>query len=209
MTFDSLIFDMDGTLWDNVNSYVKAWNMGLERTGLSRRVTRDDLLRLMGMEIGFMIKTLVPKSTEKTHKKLIHNVFDAYNEIAEFIEPVIFPGVKDGLKELSGRYKLFLLSNCEEGGLVKFMKHTQTTHLFTDYIEYGQNFKSKNVNMKLLIERNNLKSAVYIGDTNSDSLESQTAGIPFVFVSYGFGHTNNFALRFDSFSELTKHFTAM
>ncbi len=33
---DSLIFDMDGTLWDNVNSFEYVWNKGLEKSEASK-----------------------------------------------------------------------------------------------------------------------------------------------------------------------------
>ncbi|MBP8903824.1 MAG: HAD hydrolase-like protein, partial [Paludibacteraceae bacterium] len=58
MNADSLIFDMDGTLWDNVNSYVRARNNGLEKTGHNVRVTRDDLLSLMGKEARVMLNAV-------------------------------------------------------------------------------------------------------------------------------------------------------
>lgn len=208
MQFDSLIFDMDGTLWDNVNSYVIAWNSGLEKTGHSERVTRADLLGLMGKEIGLMMDAIVPESTEGKRTELMHAVFDSYHElvVSGNLKPTIFPDVLSGLEKLSKKYKLFLLSNCEEGGLVKFMTHTGTTHLFTDYAEFGQNFKPKNVNLKLLIERNNLQSTVYIGDTAGDSRETRKAGIPFGFVTYGFGNTDDYDLKFDNFGELVKYF---
>lgn len=198
---------MDGTLWDNVNSYVKAWNKGFERTGLGRRVVREDLLGLMGKEIGVMMESLVPGTSDEKKTELMHAVFDAYDEMADALEPMIFPGVLEGLEKLSKKYKLLLLSNCEEGGLVKFMKYTHTTDLITDYAEYGQNFQSKNVNLRLLIERNNLQSTAYIGDTASDSRETRKAGIPFIFVSYGFGETDDYDLKFDSFEELVEYFT--
>jgi phosphoglycolate phosphatase len=47
---DGLIFDMDGTLWDNVDTYVKCWNIGLEKTGHDKKVTRADIRALMGKE---------------------------------------------------------------------------------------------------------------------------------------------------------------
>lgn len=206
MQYDSLIFDMDGTLWDNVNAYVRAWNMAFEQMGYSRRVVRDDLLGLMGKEIGYIIESVLPGTSEKKSEELMHAIFGAYNAIASSIEPTVFPGVIEGLEKLSARYKLFLLSNCEEGGLVKFMQHTRTRHLFTDYMEYGQNYRPKNENLRLLIERNRLKNSVYVGDTASDSRESRKAGVPFVFVSYGFGHTDDYALRFDTFGALTDYF---
>ena len=57
---DSLIFDLDGTLWDNVDSYVISWNRGLIRTGYQKQVTRDDILGLMGKEARIMLDSILP-----------------------------------------------------------------------------------------------------------------------------------------------------
>ena len=38
------------------------------------------------------------------------------------------------------------------------------------------------------MERNNIKSAVYIGDTDGDEKAARFAGIPFVYAEYGFGN---------------------
>ena len=118
----------------------------------------------------------------------------------------IYPYVIEGLEQLNTKYKLLLLSNCEEGGLVNFMNHTKTNHLFLDYMEHGQNNMPKRFNLNLLKEKHNLKSPVYIGDTDGDSHESSVANVPFVFVTYGFGKTDNFILQFNSFQELTEYY---
>lgn len=203
---DSLIFDMDGTLWDNVDSYTIVWNKGLEEKGYSRRVTREDLLGLMGKEARVMLQTLIPEASESAQDELFDEVIRQYQLLVPDMKPRIYEGVYEGLEKLSKKYPLFLLSNCEEGGLVNFMNYTRTTHLITDYMEHGQNLQPKSVNMRLLKERNNLSHPVYIGDTDSDSKASADAGVPFVFMTYGFGNTENYALKFDSFPELTDYF---
>ena len=203
---DSLIFDMDGTLWDNVDSYTIAWNKGLEIKGYRSRVTRYELLGLMGKEAHVMLNTILPNASATEQGELFDEVIRQYQLLVPHMKPHIYEGVYEGLEKLSEKYPLFLLSNCEEGGLVNFMKHTGTTHLFTDYMEHGQNLKPKSFNMKLLKERNNLQHPVYIGDTDSDSKASADAGIPFIFMSYGFGRTDNYAFKFDSFPQLVDYF---
>lgn len=42
-------------------------------------------------------------------------------------------------------------------------------------------------NIKILMERNNIKTAVYIGDTEGDETAARFAGIPFIYAEYGFG----------------------
>lgn len=203
---DGLIFDMDGTLWDNVDTYVKCWNIGLEKTGHDKKVTRADIRALMGKEARYMLNTILPEASQEEQNKLFKAVIDAYLSMQGRMTPRVFPGVLEGLEKLSKKYKLYLVSNCEEGGLVNFMNYTNTRSLFLDYAEHGQNFQPKSVNMQLLIQRNGLQSPVYIGDTDSDSREAAKAGVPFVFVAYGFGTTDRYVLKFDSFPELTDYF---
>ena len=45
----------------------------------------------------------------------------------------------------------------------------------------------KGQNISLLMERNGIKSAVYVGDTEGDEKAARFAGIPFIWASYGFG----------------------
>lgn len=203
---DSLIFDMDGTLWDNVDSYVIAWNKGLEINDYRSRVTRDDLLGLMGKEAHVMLDAILPNASKSAQDELFDEVVRQYQLLVPDMKPRIYEGVQEGLEKLSEKYPLFLLSNCEKGGLVNFMRHTGTAHLFIDYMEHGENLKSKSFNMKLLKERNNLQNPLYIGDTDSDSKASTEAGVPFVFVTYGFGKTDKYMYTFDSFPQLVDFF---
>ncbi len=197
---------MDGTLWDNVHSYVLAWNAAFEKQGHATSVTRESLMGLMGKEARELLHALIPDVSIEDQDILFEDVIVQYNKIVPTMQPIIYPGVYEGLERLHTKYKLLLLSNCEEGGLVNFMNHTKTTHLFVDYMEHGQNNMPKSFNIDLLKKRNNLKNPLYIGDTDGDRHESELAGVPFVFVTYGFGKTDKYDLKFDSFEELTNYF---
>jgi len=203
---DSLIFDMDGTLWDNVDTYAMSWTIGMEKTGNDITISREDIMGLMGKEVKAMLNVLVPDWTEEQHNELFNAVSESYIDLVPTMKPIIYDDVLQGLELLSKKYNLFLLSNCEKDGLVNFMNHTDTNHLIKDYMEHGMNLKPKHHNLQLLIDKHGLKSPVYIGDTESDSRESSKAGVPFVFVSYGFGFTDNYSIKFDSFSELVTYY---
>ncbi len=41
---DSIIFDMDGTLWDAVDSYAIIWNTTLDEAGIAHKAILDDAL---------------------------------------------------------------------------------------------------------------------------------------------------------------------
>ena len=163
----------------------------------------------MGKEARQLLNALIPNVPVEKQDLLFDEVIVQYQQLIPTMQPYIYPGVIEGLKQLHTKYKLLLLSNCEEGGLVNLMNHTNTTHLFLDYMEHGQNNMPKSYNLNLLKERHNLTSPVYIGDTEGDSRESHLAGVPFVFVTYGFGTTENYHLKFDTFTELTDYYMSL
>ena len=71
--YDSLIFDMDGTLWDAVDSYAEIWNATSRELGVDRVVTRDDLLRYMGRPLN----------------EIFHALFDGMNVDAEIYQKLV------------------------------------------------------------------------------------------------------------------------
>ena len=56
----------------------------------------------------------------------------------------------------------------------------------------------------ILMEKNGLKSPVYVGDTQGDADACKAAGIPFIFAEYGFGDVPDAATRIQRFSDLEK-----
>ena len=71
---------------------------------------------------------------------------------------------------------------------------------------YGNTHLRKADNMRLLAEKHHLEHPVYVGDTEGDCNETHHAGLPFVWMSYGFGTTENYELRCDTFGQLVEYF---
>ncbi len=203
---DSLIFDMDGTLWDAVGMYQEIWTRALRTQNIARTVSREDLMRYMGKNVFYIVEHLFPEFDAPQTKAFLQEIERQNIAIVPEMKADIYPGVQKGLARLKEKYPLFLLSNCEKDGLVNFMNYTQTRELISDYMEHGQNLMPKSHNIGLLSQKHKLKSPMYVGDTDSDSNEAQKAGVPFVFVTYGFGKTDNYHLKFDSFPELVDYF---
>ncbi len=201
-TFDSIIFDMDGTLWDAVDSYCTIWDKTLNEFNCDRRISRTELLGCMGKPIKeiFINLNINISDIDKFLNRLDFNE----NEMMPKLGGILYENVKSGVAKLSQYYKLFMVSNCGANGLKNFLKYTQLNEYFTDSISYGQTQKQKDENIKLLISKYDLSTPVYVGDTQSDCDNAHKAGIKMIFAKYGFGQCNNADYEINSFSELTK-----
>lgn len=203
---DSLIFDMDGTLWDAVETYAQNWTLVLNEMGIDVTLTKKDIQGYMGMEAKLIYKEMFPELPDETIEEIYKRIVVKTDEMLPILGGQVYPDVLEGIQELSKKYKLLMLSNCQKGSIRDFMTFTETKPYFVDYIEYGSNQQPKHINLKTLIDRYNLKTPMYVGDTDSDRKQSDMAHVPFVFVSWGFGETDSYALKFDSMKELTQYF---
>lgn len=207
---DSLIFDMDGTLWDAVDSYVWIWNEGFRQLNLTKRFTREEMITYMGKQPDELIAECVKdEQCEVNIQQVYQTVFGLQQHTMPLLGGKLYEGVREGLETLSKEYKLFVLSNCESYGVHQFLEYTKLTHLMTDTITFGETRLPKALNLQLLKTRHRLENPVYIGDTDSDRLQTELAGIPFVYVNYGFGTAARSALEFSDFEELTSHFLSL
>ncbi|HTI58555.1 HAD family hydrolase [Mucilaginibacter sp.] len=206
---DSLIFDMDGTLWDAVDTYAESWNIVFQQLGIDMFVRRDDLAKMVGWEGKKVHAVLMPDFDEEKRQGIYAKVNELRRELLPKNGGVLYGGVKDGLKQLAGKYQLYIVSNCAVGIIRLFMDWAGISENIVDEIAYGTNYMPKHYNIKQLIERHHLKTPVYVGDTEGDGEQSRLAGIPFVFVSYGFGNTNDHDVRFDNFTDLTNYFMGL
>ena len=203
---DAIFFDMDGTLWDGVESYANGFNDFFEKHNIDRRLTKDEIYGFMGLEEDQYLEVTLPEFPYNQRKSMYKDIIEFQYTCIKSEGGILFEGVKDGLAKLSQKYKLFIVSNCPEFTIQYFINWSGIKEYITDSMSHGMNFKPKYENIKYLIEKYELKSSVYVGDTDSDRKQSGLAQIPFVFVDYGFGMAQNYDLRFDSFLNLTEYF---
>ena len=104
---------------------------------------------------------------------------------------MLYPRVTEVFEELSKKCKVGVVSNCQSGYIELFLKKNNLEHCVIDTECYGNTLLSKGENIKLLMKRNEIKNAIYVGDTIGDYNATVDAGIPFVFVKYGFGKVEN------------------
>jgi len=204
---DSVFFDMDGTLWDGVETYANGFNDFFIINDINRKLTANDLYAYMGLEEEQYLEATMPEFPVEKRKEIYQQIINFQYKRIQSDGGLLYHGVKEGLKQLSEKYKIFIVSNCPEFTIQYFMEWAEIKDSITDTMAHGLNFKSKHENIKFLIEKYDLQSPVYVGDTDSDRKQCDLIQMPFIYVDYGFGEVEKYTLRFSSFNQLTSYFT--
>lgn len=202
-TFDSYLFDMDGTLWDAVDSYCAVWNRTVADCGASvPPVTRVRLETLMGKPLDFIYSCLIGDSTDR--ETFMKRLEENERAMMPVIGGRLYDGARTTLEKLRERgARLFMVSNCQADGLPTFIRFNALDGIFTDTLSFGATGNEKDVNIRYLVERYNLECPLYIGDTAGDAHCAHAAGVPFAWASYGFGHdVEDYEFRLNNIEEL-------
>ncbi len=199
---DGIIFDMDGTLWDAVQSYCDVWNTTIASFGIDREpVVYEELVVLMGKSLGAICDALIGTDFPR-REEFLAQVIEDEKRLVPMLGGRVYDGVEATLQTLKKQCKLFMVSNCSSDGLNNFFSFTGLKPYFTDYLTYGGTGVDKDINIKRLVEDYNLKRAVYVGDIQRDADSTHAAGIEFVHAAYGFGKVNDAEFTIHSFVEL-------
>jgi len=199
----AIIFDLDGTLWDSTGSICDIWNKVLENhTDISFRMTKEKSQQIMGKTMDDIGKFLFPELDDKIIKSITDELSSV--EISHLAEngAVLYDGLEDILKKLRSDHKLYIVSNCQDGYIQAFLHAHKLEQYFDDIEMHGRTGLDKGRNIKLIMKRNNIDSAVYVGDTSSDEKAARFAGIPFIYSKYGFGKAVSPDAAISNISEL-------
>lgn len=202
---DSVILDIDGTLWDTTDICARAWSEAIkDNTNTGIVLSAEELKGLFGKPMNVIFASVFPMLTKDERDKLSVICCEYEDRFLETEEPVFFDGVTETIKELSERLPVFIVSNCQKGYIETFLRKSNLSENITDYLCYGDTLLPKSGTMRALIEKNALESPIYVGDTLGDEEECGKAGVPFVYAAYGFGEAIKPYFTIKKFPELLK-----
>lgn len=206
MEFESLIFDIDGTLWDSRSLVAEGYNIQLRSEGLDHLCTDAAALKpLFGKVKDDIADALFPGVPAPERYRLIERCMDRERLYLQENECRIgFPRVKETLEKLAEKHRLFIVSNSEKGYPELCMEKLGITRLFEGHLCFGDTLTCKGETIRKLMADHRIGSAVYIGDTQGDLDAAELAELPFVYCAFGFGNVTHFWKKIDKFDDLLK-----
>lgn len=186
--YDSIIFDMDGTLVNFLDQMVVSWNLTCKKYGWDKVITYEEMKSVMGLNGHDIGVRFFPNIDED---EATRRVFVCSAEEIEYFDKVEIGSTyipnEEFLIKLSSKYKLFIVSNCLEGYIEIFLKKYNFEKYFIDSAN-AANGLTKAQNIENIVKKHNLQNPVYVGDTIKDKQSSDEANVEFIFASYGFGN---------------------
>ena len=206
MHYESLIFDIDGTLWDSRALVAEGYNIQLRQEGLDHLcVDAERLKSLFGKVMTEIADALFESLPPQERYPLMERCMDTENRyLAENPCHIGYPLVKETLTELAKKHRLFIVSNSQCGYPELCISKLGLEELIQGHLCFGDTGTSKGQTILRLMREHQITSCAYIGDTQGDREACLEAGVPFIFAEYGLGQADGYDLKIDSFAALLK-----
>ncbi len=189
MKYNTVVFDLDGTLLDTLSDLRASVNFALMKNNLPLRST-EEVRAFVGNGIRLLIERAVPENTDekiidkcfadfKEHYKMNSaNKTKAYDGVIDMLQMLKAKGVKTAVvsnkadfavKTLAKEYFSGLLS-CAYGEREGVKRKPDPAGVFACIDEMGST----------------LSDSIYVGDSEVDVETAKNAGLPCVAVTWGF-----------------------
>ena len=189
--YDTVIFDLDGTLLNTLEDLADGVNAALKHFGRPER-TLDEVRQFVGNGVLNLMDRAVPEGKEAKDFQAIYKWFKAYYAAHSEVKTRAYDGIPELLKQLQAEhFKMAIVSN-------KF--HDAVCQLSRCYfgellpVSIGEN-EAAGIRKKpapdtvfTALERlgSTVEHAVYIGDSEVDFQTAQNAGVDVIMVGWGF-----------------------
>lgn len=182
--FDTLIFDLDGTLLDSEQFIIRSFQYTFEHFRPGLEISEEEYHSFFGPTLNQTFSRFAENEEELNE---MIKYYRAYN-VAGYDDNVrLFPGVKEMLSVLHKKgYKTAIVSSKAS----ELVKHTMDLFNINEYVDLvlgqGDYDKPKPEPDGIIKAMNELesKNALYVGDTLNDIIAAKAAGIKSVGVLY-------------------------
>lgn len=197
MTYETVVFDLDGTLLNTLDDMVSSTNYALRAMDWPER-SREEVRSFVGNGIKALIDRAAPEEATPRDRAACLAIFKDYYAAHMADETAPYPGICDVLSRLRDKgMKLGVVSNKPAPAVAELCRQYFPGLLHATAGESSAAPKKPDPAMvhQLLRELGSeAATAVYVGDSDVDIATAKNAGLPCISVTWGF-RDRTFLLR--------------
>lgn len=204
-----ILFDLDGTLWDSSRQVALSWKEALEkRHDVEKVITVEAIQNVMGKTMDEIADILFGEYSREKRMELLNYCCEEENAYLCTCGGNLLEGLEEMLIQMKEKgYHLFIVSNCQAGYIEVFLEYHKLGQYFDDFESFGRTGRPKGENIRLVVQRNHLEQALYVGDTQGDYEAAVEAGLPFIHARTGYGTVSALVPYVTTLSELPEKIT--
>lgn len=190
--YDTVIFDLDGTLLNTLEDLKDGVNHVLKEHGYPQR-TLEEVRQFVGNGIRRLMELAVPEGVAGEMFEEVFEEFHTYYTAHCQIKTCAYDGILELLQELKEQgYALAIVSNKNQGAVselneIYFKEWIETAIGQTDGIRKKPAPDTVLQALKMLGKEK--ETALYVGDSEVDFQTAENAGMDCVLVTWGFRTT--------------------
>ena len=189
MRYNTIVFDLDGTLLNTLEDLCDSVNVIMERFGWKTH-SLEEIRRFVGNGIGKLMERATPEGRKNPQFEEAFEAFRAYYTDHCQIKTRAYDGVVDLMNELKENgAKLAIVSNKNDAAVKELNEiyFSGCVSAAIGEVEGRQRKPAPDEVYAALEELGSTKDeAVYIGDYEVDYATASASGLPCVLVSWGF-----------------------
>lgn len=189
MKYNTVIFDLDGTLLNSLDDIRDSTNFALRKCGFPER-SLEEINAFVGNGTNYLIRKAVPDNTPQDKLEECTEIYRNHYITNKDNKTKPYDGILEMLDQLKDEnYKIAIVSNKFDSA-VKELNKVHFSKYVSVAIGESTNIKRKPAPDSILAAIDLLDSttveSIYVGDTDVDVEAAHNAGIPCIGVTWGF-----------------------
>ncbi|CRZ34422.1 phosphoglycolate phosphatase [Herbinix hemicellulosilytica] len=189
MKYDTIIFDLDGTLLNTLDDLKDSLNFALAKHGYEEK-TLEEVRRFVGNGVQKLVERSLPANTSTEDMQKCLATFKEHYKDNMQNKTRPYDGIKELLAELkNSNYRMAIVSNKFDAAVKALVKDYFGEYI-TVAIGESATVKSKpapdSVYAAIKEMGSDIKNAIFVGDSETDVQTAKNAGLPCVGVTWGF-----------------------
>jgi len=189
MTYDTYIFDLDGTLLDTLGDLAASTNYALRTHGMPEH-SIDDIRRFVGNGVRKLMERAVPQGEQNPLFDQALTTFRVHYTKHSIDTTKPYPGIIQLLTTLKEEGKMVAVVSNKFDAATKALCNHYFHSLVDVAIGESERVRKKpapdTVEEALRVLGVTKEKAVYVGDSDVDILTASNSGIPCISVTWGF-----------------------